>query len=95
MGNAVRDMGGARTRGENVHLPRSQKPPQVPVAMGQLWADYQEEAILDSCILRRDPHDLTVDSNHPALLFSTRKTNQALEKWEARRCLWLTYTSAR
>ena len=82
VGNEVRDMGGAIT-----HLPHSQKAPQVPVSTGQLWADFQEEAILDSRTLDRDPHDLTTDSSHPALLFSTRKTHQALGKWEARRRL--------
>ena len=82
VGNEIRDAGGAIT-----HPPHPQKAPPVPVSPRQLWADFQQEAILDSRALSRDPHDLTTDSNHPALLFSTRKTRQALEKWEARRRL--------
>lgn len=54
----------------------------VPVSAGQLWADFQAGGILDARVLRRDRHNLPADSNHPALLISTRKTHQSLGKWE-------------
>lgn len=66
-GNEIRDTAGARTPGENVYLPPSQKMP-FQCLQESTELTLKQKGILYAFVLRKDLQSLTAESFSPAVL---------------------------